>query len=186
MASVFGHAAAALALGSAFRTAGVPGRFWALGVACAVLPDIDVVAFSFGISSRHVLGHRGLTHSVLFAVGVGTAVAWLFVRGHPWRRARWRLAAYFVVATASHGVLDAMTNGGPGVAFFAPIDDTRFFLPWRPIVVSPIGLRPFLGEWGLAVVKSELRWVLIPSVLFALAVGAWRWSWRKRHPVSAR
>lgn len=180
MASVFGHAAAALALGTAFRTVDAPARFWALGVACAVLPDIDVAAFSFGISPRHVLGHRGITHSLLFAAGVGTAVAWLFFRGQPWNHARWRLAAYFVAATASHGVLDAMTNGGPGVAFFAPIENARFFLPWRPIVVSPIGIRPFLGEWGLAVVKSELRWVLIPSVLFALAVATWRRAWRAR------
>ena len=39
---------------------------------------------------------------------------------------------------ASHGVLDALTDGGPGVAFLAPFDDTRYFFPWRPIRVSPL------------------------------------------------
>src|SRR5215831_7502105 len=50
---------------------------------------------------------------------------------------RFALFAYLFLATASHGVLDAMTNGGLGVAFFSPFDTTRYFLPWRPIRVSP-------------------------------------------------
>jgi inner membrane protein len=44
---------------------------------------------------------------------------------------------------ASHGILDAMTDGGLGVAFFSPFDDTRCFFPFRPIKVSPIGLSFF-------------------------------------------
>jgi len=88
-----------------------------------------------------MLGHRGPSHSLLFAllwsllvVSVGfNAVPKL---SKPW----WKLLCFFFVVTASHGVLDAMTNGGLGVAFFAPFDSTRYFLPWRPIIVSPIGV----------------------------------------------
>ena len=67
--------------------------------------------------------------------------------------------------TASHGALDAMTDGGLGVAFFAPFSGERYFFPFRPIVVSPIGLGGFFSEWGVAVIKSELLWVWLPSAL---------------------
>jgi len=80
------------------------------------------------------------------------------------------LWTYFFVATASHGFLDAMTNGGLGVAFFSPFDNTRYFLPWRPIVVSPISVNRFFSERGLAVLQSELLWIWIPAGLLAVCV----------------
>ena len=76
------------------------------------------------------------------------------------------LCCYFFAVTASHGILDAMTDGGRGIAFFAPFDDTRYFLPFRPIKVSPIGIA-FLSTRGLAVLWSELLWVWIPATIIA-------------------
>jgi inner membrane protein len=61
-------------------------------------------------------------------------------------------------------VLDALTNGGPGVAFLAPFDDTRYFFPWRPIPVSPLAAN-FFSEWGWSVFKTELVLLWLPSVL---------------------
>jgi inner membrane protein len=79
------------------------------------------------------------------------------------------------LATASHGFLDAMTSGGLGVAFFAPFSETRYFLPWRPIVVSPISIYGFVGRRGLMVMWSELEWVWLPAVLIFLAgLALWR------------
>jgi inner membrane protein len=72
------------------------------------------------------------------------------------------------VSCASHAFLDAMTNGGLGVALFWPFSLERIFLPFRPIQVSPIGVGSFFTEWGLRVIASELVWVLLP----ALALGA--------------
>jgi len=43
----------------------------------------------------------------------------------------------------------------------------RFFFPWRPIHVSPIGVG-FLSARGLAVLVNELRWIVLPSVIIAL------------------
>ena len=57
---------------------------------------------------------------------------------------------------ASHGVLDALTDGGSGVAFLAPFDDTRYFFPWRPIRVSPFW-GGFFTPRGLETVTSESR-----------------------------
>jgi inner membrane protein len=62
-----------------------------------------------------------------------------------------------------------MTDGGLGVAFFAPFDDTRYFFPFRPIKVSPIGLS-FFSARGLDVIWSELLLVCIPAATIAGAV----------------
>jgi inner membrane protein len=79
-----------------------------------------------------------------------------------------RLWLFLFLATASHGVLDAMTNGGLGVAFFAPFSDTRYFFPWHPIVVSPISISEFFGPRGLRVIWSELGWIWAPSAVVFL------------------
>ena len=63
-----------------------------------------------------------------------------------------------------------MTNGGLGVAFFSPFENSRYFLPWRPIRVSPIGVSRFFGAHGLAVLESELLWLWVPALLFAAAI----------------
>jgi hypothetical protein len=41
-----------------------------------------------------------------------------------------------------------MTDGGLGAAFFAPFDNKRYFLPWRPIQVSPISVHRFFTPRG--------------------------------------
>jgi inner membrane protein len=169
MASAFSHAIASVALGSTFRTSPRPAKFWLLGILCAVLPDADVVGFAFGIPYEHVLGHRGLSHSLVFAAVLATTVVTLAFRSERFTASRMRLWWYFFVATVSHGVLDAMTTGGLGVAFLAPFNDSRFFFPFRPILVSPIGVGRFFSEWGLAVIRSEVLWIWLPS---AVLVGA--------------
>jgi inner membrane protein len=79
------------------------------------------------------------------------------------------LFLYLFLCTASHGLLDAFTDGGLGVAFFAPFDESRYFFPWRPIEVSPIGLRSFLSGRAFAVLRSELLWVIAPTLLLYIA-----------------
>ena len=164
MASAFTHAFFALALGRVYASASeVPARFRLLSALCAVMPDADVIAFVFHISYGDVLGHRGLTHSLPFALMTATLVVLVFFRGGEFRKGA--LVVYFFLVTASHGMLDALTDGGLGVAFFAPFDGARYFLPWRPLVVSPIGVGSFFSEWGLAVILSEFVWVWLPSLL---------------------
>ena len=78
-------------------------------------------------------------------------------------------------ATASHGILDAMTDGGIGIALFAPFDAGRYFLPWRPIPVSPIGVGRFLSARGAAVLRAEVLLVWLPAIALTLAA-----MWRRR------
>jgi inner membrane protein len=74
---------------------------------------------------------------------------------------------FLFLATASHGVLDAMTNGGLGVAFFSPFNNGRYFFPWRPVHVSPISVKRFFSGGGYAVLQSELLWIWAPALIFA-------------------
>jgi inner membrane protein len=175
MPTVLTHAVVAGAIGTAFHRPGPPRRFWVLGALCAALPDADVVGLRLGVPFGSMLGHRGLSHSLVFAAGLAALVVAV---GFPRMTAglpRGRLWLYLFLATASHGVLAAMTDGGIGIAFLAPFDESRYFFALRPIVVSPLGIRPFFSEWGLRVIASELAWVWLPALVFAAAC-----VWRRR------
>jgi len=161
MCSVLTHPAVPLAL-SAFlpRGAASPALLLA-GLACSVVPDLDVIGFGFGVSYGDMLGHRGLTHSVLFAAALAALLGLTLFRdaasgGGP-------VFLFLFLSTLSHPLLDMLTNGGLGVALLAPFSNERYFFPWRPIEVSPIGVSSFLSAWGVRVILSELRWVWLPS-----------------------
>jgi inner membrane protein len=167
MPSIISHAVVAVALKAAFPEPGVPRRLLLLGVACSMAPDIDVVGFRFGIHYEDLLGHRGLTHSLAFAA-VLALVGLLAAFPRPDPPVRRSLAwLYLFIATASHGLLDAMTDGGLGVAFFAPFSNARYFFSFNPIAVSPIGVASFFSARGLDVIVNEMVWVWLPSVIFA-------------------
>src|SRR5258708_18723585 len=163
MASAFSHAVAALGIGACMYRPGVSKRIWAIGALCSVVPDIDVVGFRFGIRYGDFWGHRGFTHSLVFAALLAAAIVTLGFREATPGLNHLSLWAYFFLATASHGLLDAMTDGGLGVAFFSPFDNHRYFLPWTPIRVSPIGLGRFFTSRGSAVIRSELLWIWGPA-----------------------
>jgi inner membrane protein len=170
VASPLSHAVAALSIGACFYRPHIPKRVWLIGAACSAIPDLDVIGFRFGIRYADFWGHRGFTHSLVFAALIAGAVTLIgFRRGAP-NLGRFPLAAYVFLATASHGVLDAMTNGGLGVAFFSPFDNGRYFLPWRPIRVSPIAVGRFFGPRGYAILQSDLLWIWLPAGLFAVLV----------------
>ncbi|HIE46152.1 MAG TPA: metal-dependent hydrolase [Flavobacteriaceae bacterium] len=165
MASIFGHALASIAIGSSFTKTMRSLKFWLLGVFCAIFPDADVVGFKFGIKYASFFGHRGFTHSLVFALLFGFLIAFIFYNK---KKKFLYYAIFFTLATVSHSVLDAMTTGGLGVAFFSPFDNTRYFFSWRPIQVSPIGVAKFFSSWGLRVLKSELIWIGLPSLVYIL------------------
>lgn len=168
MASAFGHMFSALAFGSGFKNTLINWKFWFLGMACSILPDIDVVSFKFGIAYNSFWGHRGFSHSLFFALITGFLVVKLFYRNGVSTINRILLFSYFFLCTASHGILDAMTNGGFGVAFFSPFENSRYFFPFRPIHVSPIGISSFFSKQGQEVILSELIWIGIPGLLLII------------------
>ena len=174
MASAFAHAALGATLGKLL----LPNRrhwpYWVAAGVCAALPDVDAVGYRLGVPYDSLWGHRGLTHSLLAAAIValvGTLLSQLAPRQH--RPNAWRLALLLFLATASHGLLDALTTGGLGVAFFSPWHPERYFFPFRPIQVSPLSIRAFLGAKGLRVLASEAGWVGMPCLLLLLGQALW-------------
>ena len=164
MASVISHAAVGLFLGGIYASGPMPLRFWILSVFCSILPDVDVIGFSFGVRYGERLGHRGFTHSLLFALGLGCLVNLIaFNRFDDVNR--WALSIYFSLVTLSHVILDAMTDGGLGVAFLSPFKEKRYFFSWRPIKVSPISIGAFFSPWGKKVIISEIKWIWVPSFI---------------------
>ena len=183
MPTVFSHGIAAAAMGKVFASGRTPLRFWVLSILCAMLPDVDALGFALGIRYGDMLGHRGLTHSLFFAALVSVLVVAAFFRrdtlssavtnerlaGFQFSSGRIVLIVYFFLVTASHGILDALTNGGLGIAFFAPFSSTRYFFPWRPIEVSPIGFDFFSSARTMGVILSEIEWIWIPSAVIMAA-----------------
>jgi len=173
MASAFSHAIAAVAIAKISRAARWPGdlskvdlKFWLIAIFCAVIPDIDAIGFWMGVPYDSVWGHRGITHSFFFAAILSYVMVYFFYSKEKRFSKRWLiLFLVFFVAIASHPILDAMTDGGRGVAFFAPFNDSRFFFPFRPIRVSPISITRFFSGRGWEVLQSEFIWVWIPSFI---------------------
>lgn len=134
--------------------------FWS---ALSFLPDADVIGFQFDIHYADEWGHRGASHSLMFAVAVGVAVGLL---ARLFKRPALRTAIAAILVIASHALLDTLTNGGLGIALFWPFDHTRYFAPWRPIPVSPIGLG-FVSLRGMVVALVEIA-VFSPLFWFGL------------------
>lgn len=165
MPTIFSHPAPVLALSLAVGNRIIPGRLLLAGVVCSILPDMDVAGFFMKISYGHAMGHRGASHSLLFAGIMGMVCALVA----PWLHCR-RWSAFWVgaLAVVSHIFLDAATNGGLGVGVFWPWNEVRYFLPWQPIEVSPLGVRRFFSARGVEVMLSEFTWIWLPC--FAVAV----------------
>jgi inner membrane protein len=143
-----------------------------------MLPDLDVIAFQLQIPYSHPLGHRGLSHSFLFAMVVAPVVAWIGFRSLRLSTPQWlAVLGLCTVGITSHGLLDALTDGGLGIGFFVPLDSTRYFFPIRPLKVSPLGLSSFVEGPGVAVLRSEFIYVWLPlaaAVVLARLTVHWR------------
>lgn len=177
MASLFGHAFVAAAISTNCSKKIISWKLFLLGVLCAILPDIDVISFRLGIPYGSFWGHRGFTHSLLFAIILGLSVSFVFYRQTIFSLKGLGYFFFFTLCAASHSILDAMTNGGLGVAFFSPWNETRYFLPWRPINVSPIGVGKFFTGRGLSIIKNEVVWIGVPCIIYMVLTRSINYVW---------
>lgn len=163
MPTIFSHAVFAAATGKSFLDKPVSAWFWVLTSACAMIPDADVITRSFGVERGTMFSHRGFAHSIFFALIFGAFAALFARRTLKTAIAYPKLLIFFALATFTHPLLDMLTDGGSGVALFAPFSDERFFFPWRPVEVSPIGFA-FFSARGIDVIISEFLWLWFPSI----------------------
>lgn len=151
----------------------------ATGIVFSMFPDADVIGFRFGVDYADGWGHRGATHSLIFAAAAALFTVALI------RPQRYVLAGLFLfISMASHGLLDTLTNGGLGAALFWPLDETRHFAPLTPITVSPIGIADFISARGIKVLQSEVIWIWTPltiSVAMILSLKHWRVKWLQQN-----
>ena len=163
MCTVITHPAIPIALSVLLPQESASSSLLIAGAICSVVPDLDVIGFDFGIKYGDLLGHRGFTHSIFFAALFAALMTMFLFQNHG---SRLIVLLFLFLSTLSHPVLDALTNGGLGVGLFAPFTNERYFFPYRPIEVSPIGVGAFFSHRGLKVMLSELKWVWLPSTVF--------------------
>jgi len=134
------------ALGAIAARAAAPltliGPVLLVGALAGAMPDIDVIFSPGGDFFDTLRSHRGITHSVFFALTAGPLLGWLFSRW--WvRRAGasgggaaagtavgWMLA--ITAAVLSHPLLDALTPYG--TQLLQPFSDQRIAIHAMPII----------------------------------------------------
>jgi len=169
MASAFTHGFFAYTIGKVGFSKQVAFKAFFIAIVLSALPDADVIAFKLGIPYESPFGHRGFTHSIFFAALFAALIVKLFYWSLSIADRQWKmLFLFFFLSMASHGVLDAITNGGMGIAFFWPFSEERFFFPFRPVQSSPLSVARFFSKWGVAVMKSEFIWVWIPCIFLLI------------------
>ena len=201
MPSIITHAAVPLALWCAADRGRIPPRLLVAGVIAAMLPDADVLAFALHIPYADAFGHRGASHSLLFA-GVLAALAAAFAffgSGRPWsaphspgsRRPWSAVSCQPRLAPTKAGPTLASTVQAAVFVFVCaashPLLDAMtsgglgvaLAWPWSEqrffAPWRPIRVSPFAPQFfsarGVATLLSELRWVWLP---LAGAVVAWK------------
>jgi inner membrane protein len=168
MASLITHPIVPLALAAAVGRGVISVPLLVLGIAFSMFPDLDGVTFRLGIPYASPFGHRGFSHSIAVALLLASIALPL---SRALKASPLAVFAFLAISMVSHGVLDALTNGGYGVAFLWPFSAERIFFDFRPIEASPVSLHRFMSARGLQVLESELIWVWMPAV--ALAVVGW-------------
>lgn len=165
MPSLLTHPAVPLALATMAGRNLIPTPLLAVGIGFSLLPDLDGIAFLFDIPWYSPFSHRGLSHSFAFALLCALLAT-------PWatrlRADRLRVFVFLALSMISHGILDAFTTSGGGVALLWPLESSKIAFGFRPILTSPISLQRFFSAEGLAVIQSELLWVWLPLGLLAL------------------
>ncbi|TDB35073.1 metal-dependent hydrolase [Stenotrophomonas sp. TEPEL] len=201
MPSIITHAAVPLALWCAADRGRIPPRLLGAGVIAAMLPDADVLAFALHIPYADAFGHRGASHSLLFALvlAVLAAVLAFFASRRPWSaplgscsRQPW-LAVLCQPRLAPATAKPTLASTAQAAVFVFvcaashPLLDAltsgglgvALAWPWSEhrffAPWRPIRVSPFAPQFfsarGLATLLSELRWVWLP---LAGAVIAWK------------
>ena len=157
MPTVISHSIVAAGIARWFHFANKRKLLFA-AILLAAIPDFDTILMGiFGHDS--IFRHRGIMHSILFAVCTSGLATLLFHRKH-WieRRNVWKLFGLFFIFAFSHPLLDGFSTGGYiGVAYLAPFDNTRYvlgdLLPLAPLdpgrLFTSRGLSLFLTEAGM-------------------------------------
>ena len=169
MPTILTHPAVPLAIAVGLGSGIITPRLLFAGILASILPDLDVITLHLRLPYAHDYGHRGASHSFLFAFLVallGAAASKCF------QSSTLRTIGFLFAAGASHGILDGLTNGGLGIAFFWPFSNDRLFFPIQLIEVSPLSLSRIFSSRFVEVLRLELLWVWLPCLILLLMLRA--------------
>lgn len=171
MPTIITHAITAIPFSLAFSKKESSRRLIILSILFSVLPDLDGIGYFLGIPYDSLFGHRGFSHSFCFVAILGLLFVYIYSSKINFKSKKFFfLFLYFFIIGSIHILLDAMTNGGLGVALLSPFSNDRFFFPWRPIQVSAISPFYFFQLKGAAVIRFELLYLLLPSILLSALI----------------
>lgn len=97
MATTYTHAVVGIGIAQVYAPARMRSLYWSLAALLAIFPDFDIFSTA---AYGAITGHRGFTHSLIFALWLAFLTASLtfrLLRGNIWA-----LTAIFFLATASH------------------------------------------------------------------------------------
>jgi inner membrane protein len=165
MASI-GHLAAGAALGALYsrKTGSNPPVTIITFAALALAPDLDLVTSLWGVPPNTPFAHRGITHSLSFALAVAGLVALLY-RGSTGRKVL--AGGIALAALASHGVLDTMSQLGNGPMLLWPFSAQSYEFIWRPIP-GVLNAAHYLTVQAIPTLIVETL-IFLPLILFTLA-----------------
>ena len=129
---------AAVAEAAAGKKMGNKAAMW--GAMAGTIPDLDVFIRSFVHPIDGALMHRGFSHSIVFALLITPALAWILNRLYKKKYEYRTWSLLFFLSIITHPMLDIFTRYG--TQFFWPFDVRLTFN--SVFVIDPLYTLPFL------------------------------------------
>jgi inner membrane protein len=170
MSTIISHSLIGAAIASFFRFENKKKNV-ITSLILGALPDSDTLIM--GIFGRGtVFDHRGVFHSIFFAIIVGTLVAFLFKKnGWISSTAFTKLAVLFSAVTFSHPLADGFSTGWRyGVSYLAPFDMTKYFWFASPLPLAPLSPTQLITSRGANLFLAEA------AMLWTFAIGSFLWN----------
>lgn len=122
------------------RKAGNKAVFW--GAIAGTIPDLDVISRYFMDPVDALAFHRGMTHSILFAIVMAPLLGYVIRKLHRKENATWKDWTLLVfLGLFTHALLDCFTTWGTHL--FWPFSDYRVALK-SVFVIDPLYTIPLL------------------------------------------
>ena len=166
------------ALGAAVAEAGLGRKLgnkailW--GALLGTMPDLDVLASPFLDAVTRLSWHRGLTHSLLFAVLASPVLAWLMHRIHGEKCPVLRGSVVVFLVLSTHTLIDCFTVYGTQI--FEPFSNQRVGFN-NLFIIDPLYTLPLLVGLGIAFFRSPAsrlrRWANYAGLLLSSLYVLW-------------
>ena len=170
MSTVISHSLVGAGISSFFRFENKK-KIMITSLLLAALPDSDTLVMT-AIGCGTIFDHRGVFHSIFFAILVGSLVAYLF------KQKKWiepsefiKLAILFSAVTFSHPFADGFsTSWRYGVSYLAPFDMTKYFWFSSPLPLVPLSPVQLFSARGINIFLVEV------AMLWTFVAGAFLWN----------